>query len=73
MSDWQVTVVKMLIENGTQGCRQSTLISKTSKYAGDGEVIAYLKMLAAEKKVQKFILPGQVVQWRATTNIEKLE
>ncbi len=73
MSDWQVKVTQMLIEAGTQGCRQQDLIAKAKNKAGDGDVIAFLRMLAADKKVDKYILPGEVTQWRATTNITKLE
>lgn len=69
---WQVKVCQLLIDGGTQGCRQSELIKKAGGSIRDGEVIAFLRMLAAEKKAQKFILPGQVAFWRATSEIEKL-
>jgi hypothetical protein len=70
--DWQVKITKFLIDGGTQGRRQSELIAKAGGNIRDGEVIAFLKILAADKKVNKYILPGQIAQWRATTNIEKL-
>jgi len=69
--DWQVSVTKFLIEGGTVGRRQSELVSK-AKGAGDGEVLAFLRLLAQEKKAQMYVLPGQVKQWRATAEIEKL-
>jgi hypothetical protein len=70
--DWQVRITQLLIAGGTTGVRQGELISKVKKDAGDGEVLAFLRVLAAEKKVQKFILPGQIAVWRATSNIERL-
>jgi F0F1-type ATP synthase delta subunit len=70
--DWQATIVRTLIDSGTRGRRQSELIAKVGKKAGDQEVIAFLHLLAQEKKAQMYVLPGQVKQWRATKEIEKL-
>lgn len=70
--DWQVKITKLLIESGVTGCRQSDLIKRAGGNIRDGEVIAFLKLLASEKKAQKYILPGQIPFWRATTNIERL-
>jgi hypothetical protein len=70
--DWQVKLVRYLIEGGTRGRRQQELIALAGGNVRDGEVIAYLRLLAAGKKAQKFVLPGQVAVWRATKEIEKL-
>jgi hypothetical protein len=70
--DWQVNVTKHLIDGGTQGRRQSELISKAGGNIRDGEVIAFLRTLAADKKANKYVLPGQIAYWRATSNIERL-
>jgi hypothetical protein len=70
--DWQVKITKHLIEGGVMGRPQSELIRKAGGNIRDGEVIAFLRLLAADKKAQKFILPGQKAYWRATTEIEKL-
>ena len=70
-SDWQFSTVKFLIEGGTQGRRQSAIMARVSQKVDEGEVIAFLMSLAAERKVQKFIIPPGVITWRATTNIER--
>jgi len=70
--DWQVKITRFMIEGGTQGRRQSDIIKKAGGNIRDGDVIAFLRTLAADKKAQKFILPGQIAQWRATREIEKL-
>jgi hypothetical protein len=70
-SDWQVSITKYLIEGGTQGRRQSAIIVRANGKVDESDVIAFLMSLAAERKVQKFILPNGVIQWRATSNIEK--
>jgi hypothetical protein len=70
--DWQVKVTRHLIEGGVMGRPQSELIAKAGGNAHDGEVRAFLMTLAADRKVQKFILPGQKVFWRATSEIERL-
>ena len=70
--DWQVKLTKFLIEGGTVGRRQSALIAKVANAAGDGEVVAFLKLLAQDRKAQLYVLPGQIKVWRATKEIEKL-
>ena len=70
--DWQPAVVKYLISGGVMGRSQASLIAKAGGHIRDGEVIGFLRILAEDKKAQKYILPGQVPWWRATTNILKL-
>ena len=70
--DWQVKVTRHLIDGGVMGRKQSELISKAGGHIRDGDVIAFLHVLADEKKAQKFVLPGHIPWWRATSNIEKL-
>jgi hypothetical protein len=70
--DWQVKVVQHLIGGGAMGRPQSELIAKAGGNVRDGDVRAFLMTLAAERKVQKYILPGQKTYWRATSEIEKL-
>jgi hypothetical protein len=67
--DWQAKLTEWLINAGTVGRRQSELISRVSTKVDDREVLSFLNSLLAEGKVQKFILPGGVIQWRATTKI----
>jgi len=71
--DWQVKLVRFLIEGGTQGRRQQDLIQQAGGTIRDMEVIAFLRLLAAGKKAQKYVLPGQIAVWRATKLIEKLD
>lgn len=67
--DWQARLVEFLINGGTVGRRQSELISRVSTKVDDREVLSFLNSLMSEGKVQKFILPGAVIQWRATRSI----
>ena len=70
--DWQVSITRYLIEGGLQGRKQSDLIKKAGGNIRDGEVVAFLKLLASEKKADLYVLPGQIKWWRATSGIQRL-
>lgn len=73
MADWQGQIVRMLINAGTIGCKQSDVQKRVSRYVEATQVNAYLNTLRMERKVQMFkvaIVNGTpATVWRATTRI----
>lgn len=70
--DWQVAVLEMLLEAGSNGLTQSVL---TNRVYGLGvtasQLRLYLETYRAELGVQRFSI-GKTTIWRATTRLRKL-
>lgn len=72
--DWQEELKFMLIEAGTEGINQTKLTVRFDKWKTADEIRNELEVLAAQHKVQKFIIKGRgrpKTVWRATTEIFK--
>lgn len=73
MSDWQGTIVRMLINGGTTGLKQGELLVRVGREVTGAQLTEFLNTLLMEHKVQKFRVPiarGQpAIVWRATTKI----
>jgi len=73
--DWQEKIVQILIDAGTDGVNQSKITYYFNPNHSADEVLNELEILAAQHKVQKFVVRGQrgapKTVWRATTEILK--
>lgn len=72
--DWQEELARMLIDGGTDGVKQSVLTKRFDHWIEADDVVAELVALAAQNRVQKFIIGGRgrpKTIWRATTLILK--
>lgn len=72
--DWQDELIRMLIDAGTDGIKQSKIAKRFDHWIEADDVWAKLEVMAEQHKVQKFKTSGRgrpATIWRATTLILK--
>jgi hypothetical protein len=76
MNDWQDQLIEYMIDGGLIGRKQSDILAKFDTVANAERINAELTFLAAEDKVQKYVVPPisrrggrSYIVWRATTKI----
>ena len=70
--DWQVEILNMLLEAGTNGITQSVFTNRFYKIGVTGkEVRSYLETYRLQHGVQRFSVRNGTI-WRATTKLRSL-
>lgn len=67
-ADWREELERFLIGQGTNGVKQTNVVTRVQNWVLGKEAVDYLETLRLEGKVQKFRV-GKATIWRATSKI----